>query len=282
MKNNLGFSLVELAVVMMVIGLLLAGAMIPLSTQLEVRSVTETQRILEQIKESITGFAQTNGYLPCPALGTLATGATNAGIEDRGAISGTCNSTSGVVPWATLGVPEADAWGNRFSYWVVQSFADNVSLNTTNGPTQAGTSAATCGYSFLSPAPTNSSFALCSLGNLTVNTRSDTHATTAVAQNLPLVIISHGKNGYGAWRGTGGKLNASGDLDSNFVPDTNDDEETNATAGSTSFIYRYRVSSSTGCSDTVNGSQFCEFDDIVVWISSNLLISKMIAAGKLP
>src|SRR5437762_13518430 len=69
MSRGKGFSLVELAVALAIIALLLAGALIPLSTQVEVRNVADTQRRIESIREAILGFAQANGRLPCPAYG---------------------------------------------------------------------------------------------------------------------------------------------------------------------------------------------------------------------
>src|SRR6266446_8000669 len=124
MSKGKGFSLVELAVALAIIALLLAGALIPLSTQIDVRNGADTQRSMESIRDAIIGFAQANGRLPCPADGTIAAGAANAGTEQLSGASPntTCTNVFGVVPWATLGVPEVDGWGRRFSYWVSQIF----------------------------------------------------------------------------------------------------------------------------------------------------------------
>src|SRR5512140_3465759 len=135
MNPSRGFTLAELAVALVIIGLLLAGALIPLSTQMEVRNTADTQRTMDQIRETIIGFAQANGRLPCPADGTIAAGSAGAGMEQYAA--GMCTGASattafGVVPWATLGVPETDAWGRRFSYWVSPIFADATASNTFN------------------------------------------------------------------------------------------------------------------------------------------------------
>jgi len=71
MKRSKGFSLVELAVAVAIIALLLAGALIPLSTQIDVRNSADTQRGMESIRDAIVGFAQANGRLPCPADGSV-------------------------------------------------------------------------------------------------------------------------------------------------------------------------------------------------------------------
>ena len=265
MSTSKGFSLVELAVALAIITLLLAGALIPLSAQIDVRNVGDTQRSMESIREAIIGFTQANGRLPCPANGGIASGAANAGTEMTSDVppipTSTCTFTFGAVPWATLGVPETDSWGRRFSYWVSQNFADGIGLNTFG---------AGC-----TPAPNPpSSFALCSLGTLTVNTRNETtHAATAVGLVLPAVIISHGKNGSGAFTTAGTTLAAPVGAD--------EIANANHAAGATTFFSRIPTPSRSPCSDAA-GPSFCEFDDIVVMITSNVLIARMVAAGRLP
>ncbi len=263
-----GFTLAELAIALVIIALLLAGAMVPFTAQIEVRDVSDTRRSLESIKEAITGFAQANGRLPCPANGTIATGSASAGTEQFA--SAQCTNTAGVVPWATLGVAETDAWGRRFSYYVVQEFADDNSKLTWSSAGQSPV---------CNPTPTPSqpaSFALCTLGKLTVNTRNDTtHAANAAGAALPAVIISHGKNGYGAY--TNG-----GTLISGLTAGTDEAANASHSAATTTFYSRSPTPSASGCSDTAAGSPFCEFDDIVLMISAPTLIARMVSAGRLP
>ena len=263
MSRSKGFSLVELAVALAIIALLLAGALIPLSTQVDVRNVADTQRSMESIREAIIGFAQANGRLPCAADGTIAAGTANAGKE-------LCPNGFGVVPWATLGVPEVDGWGRRFSYWVSPIFTDTIGTTFNNTFPAAQNPPCTAPV----PVPTQSSFALCSQGSFTVNTRNEsTHAFTAIGLALPAVIISHGKNGYGAYSVSGMVL----------VAPAGADEIANAThtALATTFFGRIPTPSVSPCSDAA-GPSFCEFDDIVVMITSNALIARVVAAGRLP
>jgi prepilin-type N-terminal cleavage/methylation domain-containing protein len=258
--RSTGFTLPELAIALVIIALLLAGAIIPLGTQIDVRNNADTQRTMDQIKEAVIGFALANGRLPCPADGTIAAGAANAGAEQ-------CANSFGVVPWAALGVAETDAWGRRFSYTVSQTFTDAVGTTfNTAGQLPA------CNPT---PTPLQSSFALCTLGNLTVNTRNDgTHAAVALGAALPAVIISHGKNGYGAYNTRGTLLPA---------PAAGTDEGANAThnAAASVFYSRTPTPGASGCGDTAAGS-FCEFDDIVAMISAPILVGRMVSAGRLP
>src|SRR5713226_3898267 len=94
----IGFTLVELAVVLAIVGLLLGSLMYTLSAQTEQRNFEETRRRLEQARELVLSFAIVNGRLPCPAR-SAATAApvTVAGDEVRDA-SGQCTG-DGVVDY---------------------------------------------------------------------------------------------------------------------------------------------------------------------------------------
>jgi len=61
MSRSKGFSLVELAVALAIIALLLAGALIPLSTQIDVRNGADTQRSMESIKDAIIDSPRRTG-----------------------------------------------------------------------------------------------------------------------------------------------------------------------------------------------------------------------------
>lgn len=263
-----GFTIAELAVAVAILGLLIFGAMVPFSTQVEIRNVNETRRTLDSIKDAVIGFAQANGRLPCPADGTVVSGSAGAGTEQF--TSPSCTATFGVVPWATLGTPETDSWGRRFSYWVSPIFADALPPAATTWSSAGQVPA--CAPN---PAPTQASFALCSLGVLNVNTRNEsTRTPTATGSALPVVIISHGKNGFGAYTTAGGTL----------IAPTGADETANAThaAAATTFFTRSPTASASGCDDTLPAQPLCEFDDIVVIIPTSVLISRVVAAGKLP
>jgi prepilin-type N-terminal cleavage/methylation domain-containing protein len=122
-SRRAGFSLVEMAVVVAILGLLLITAMYTLSAQQQQRAREETQRRLEQAREAILGYAIANGRLPCPANG--ATGVQS----ETSAGSGQCTpSYVGYLPAATIGFQPVDtsgfaldAWNNRIRYAVAQN-----------------------------------------------------------------------------------------------------------------------------------------------------------------
>jgi prepilin-type N-terminal cleavage/methylation domain-containing protein len=218
-----GFTLVELAVSLAIIALLLGMLVVPLGTQMDVQRASDTQRQMEHIREAVIGFAIARGRLPCPATPGTPTGTAGAGTENKPGAA--CGLTEGVIPWSDLGVPEADAWGRRFTYRVTTAFADD-------------------------PVGMQASFLITDNGDITV-----TDGATNIASNLPAIIVSHGKNGLGAFQSNGTQLaGAAGN------------ELENANANGT-FVSRTHAP---------------DFDDLVLWVSGNVLKSRMVAASRLP
>lgn len=282
-NRNLGFTLVEMAIVLVIVGLLLGGLLMPLSAQMDQRKNSETQKALDEINQALIGFAVANGRLPCPTAGTIATGQLNAGIEATQTVTTspwdstnpliTCSSFSGVIPWNTLGISELDAWGNRISYSVRSIYAHGLYVDPNTLPIiQADKDSRTqqltgCANPISPSFPTQSSFALCSPGTVATtidsSSVSDIQVLTAytggntIATKIPAIIISHGKNGYGAYTSNGGQLP---------LPPNPGDEYEN-TNGNFNFV---------------SHTPTATFDDLVTWLSPNILFNRMVAAGKLP
>lgn len=162
-----GFSLIEMAFVLIIVTLLLGGLLVPFATQVEQKRIAETQKAMEEIKEALLGFAVANGRLPCPD--TLAS---NDGLEDP--IGGPCvaAATEGNLPWATLGVGSQDTWGNRFRYRISPAFSQSAGFSLlSTGIIDACSIAQAAGVAACAP------------------------ATTSLASNVPAVVLSYGKNG---------------------------------------------------------------------------------------
>lgn len=121
-----GFSLVELAVVMVVVTLLLGGLWMPLSAQNEVRRSVQTQNMLAMAHDALLGYAALQGRLPCP------TTATDAGIgqycTEDAATCGVATATvqshgrcatplNGFLPAVELGLQPVDATGRLLDGW---------------------------------------------------------------------------------------------------------------------------------------------------------------------
>jgi prepilin-type N-terminal cleavage/methylation domain-containing protein len=306
MSQDKGFTLAEMAVAVVILALLLFGAMVPFGTQLDIRSVADTRRTMDTIKDAIVGFAQANGRLPCPAAGSVPAG----GVDAAGRPAGTeqltpvtlpppttavCSSSVGVVPWTTLGTPETDSWGRRFTYRVSPVFADGSAVAsswataTSTSPTSPANQSPPCAPN---PAPNPpASFAMCTLGDIALLTRTVSQSS-AMGLALPVIFVSHGKNGYGAWQPNGIRL---------LLPAAGTDEAANANGGvqvnpinlsalvysQMGFYSRSPTPAAAGCVDptppgTASAAPLCEFDDLVVTVSSSTLVARMVAAGRLP
>lgn len=248
-RHPSGFTLVEMAIVLVIVGLLLGGLLMPLSAQVESQRTKETQKALDEIKEALIGFAIANGRLPCPAPATTATGAAGAGLEPTPVVAGGCANAAGVLPWATLGVNETDAWGNRYTYRIATEFTRTVP--------QTGFTGASC------PPPANpqfAAFALCSQGNMTML---NTGGGSTLSSNVPVVVISHGNNGNGAYNTQGTQLPLGADVD---------EQDNQLTSGGTA----------TANTNFISKTPTATFDDLVVWLSPNILFNRMVSAQKLP
>ena len=184
--NDGGFTLLELAVVLLIVGLLLGGLLVPLSTHIEQGQRAQTQTQLDEGREVLYGFVLKNHRLPCPDCSTDTSGncnviaaadATHIGDGEEDIIAGdNCAHESGNLPWITLGVKGNDAWNRHFTYHVTNNFADAIAAGT--GCT---------------PDTLNISFGLCSDGNIDIVSAAGT--TNYVARSVPAVILSHGSNG---------------------------------------------------------------------------------------
>jgi prepilin-type N-terminal cleavage/methylation domain-containing protein len=190
-----GFSLLEMAIVLVIVGLLLGGLLGSVGALQQRQRLAQTQAQLDEIRDALVAFAAVNGRLPCPADPATPNTTPGAGLERAPTAAGCTGGTSGVLPWATLSLSESDAWGRRFSYRVSAAFARapaGINLTTTGD-------------------------------NVVRNS-----AAVVLAAAVPAVVFSHGENTRGS-RGPSGALAAgsadareqeNADADTEFVADT--------------------------------------------------------------
>jgi len=113
-----GFTLVELAMSLLVIGLLVGTLILPVTGQLNARAIGETEKTMENIKEALIGYAVMNAKLPCPAAVV-----SNPAANDLGTSQSTLCGQEGFVPWAELGIGKVtDAWGFPIRYRVDSAY----------------------------------------------------------------------------------------------------------------------------------------------------------------
>ncbi len=161
-----GFTLVELALVLLVVGLLVALFLPPSLAMLEQQRRKDTREKMQALEQALARFVLVNRRLPCPANGALGTGNAQSGLEQRPAPGDACANLAlqnGVVPWRSLGVDggmATDAWGNLISYRVwARAFNGSQSSITTSLTRNAGMDMSLCDPAGSSPLGAGSSCA---------------------------------------------------------------------------------------------------------------------------
>lgn len=248
-----GFTLTELAVVVVVIALLLGGLLMTLEAQNTARTTAETRQTLQNAHDAIVGFAVRYGRLPCPAT-TTSNGVEAPATPPAPPAANPCTVTKGFVPAATLGIGPTDqngylldAWGQRVRYAV------------TTTDSNAYTTAGKMREQAFNVNP-SALLRICSsaAGNAAATLTACPVGATLIA-DAPAVIFSTGKNGAGG--------PASQDEIENV------DDFFNASNTDRVFVsHELTTAAATGIG---------VFDDVVIWVSPNVLYHRMISAGAL-
>ena len=266
-KCGAGFSLIEIAVVLVILSILLAVIAVPLATQVTQRRVSETKLALDNAQKALLGFAASNGRLPCPATDG-SPGTTNSLGDEAFATggdvnNGICARFVGFLPAVALGLSPVDAegfmvdgWGikqNRLRYavWGSSIGSTDYPFTKTNGLQSRMNDLAPATKKLIfvcQAAPTGTPLAAPNV-NTTTNICG---AATKLTDKTPVVIFSLGANAATGGTGTDELHNFNQD----FVFVSHDPTPAGSTAG--------------------------EFDDIVTWISLNTLFDRMLQAGRLP
>ena len=151
---TLGFTLIEMGIVLVVVGLLLSGGLVAVAPVIASTKASETNQHLDRIEQALNLYVIRYGCLPCPADGSAGTAGGSAGSSAGAytskcltdvASGATCSITNGnaVVPWGTLGLSQndvTDGWGNLISYVVDGTLALNsTSMKRTGSEYPDGT-----------------------------------------------------------------------------------------------------------------------------------------------
>jgi prepilin-type N-terminal cleavage/methylation domain-containing protein len=304
MKSSLrqhGFTLTEIAIVMLIIGLALAATVVPVGRLIQSGQIGNNQEKLESSREALLAFAAINGRLPCPDR-------TGDGLEDRRAggdpSSFGCagNIYEGFLPWATLGVQQIDYWGTRLRYRVSAEFTRAGNTNEwicgpIAGQSLAGTVAPGCsgvsgslppGCTAATGNPNSCTFEIADTGDIPVRDGQVGRTGSVYLMNPTVtpptgavaVILSHGSNRLG---GTGQDGTVFG------APAAGTDEALNGPAlgaiatgarlAAAPFISRPPLDGApAACNDNAS-TALCNFDDQMVYIGANTLVSRVLQSG---
>lgn len=244
MRWQRGFSLAEMAIVLVIVGILMASGLGALRGQLSAQRLRESKLMLERANEALLGFALANNRLPCPA--------NNLGVESRDVVTNRCVNavpafaSFGDLPWQTLGLPELDPWGQRLRYQVT-TFAAAAPANIGDYAQRNPAATPACGDAIAGQKPC---FTLLQSGNLVVRN----FAGQSLVTNAVAVVFSEGGNGLGTSAQEAENRNA----DANFVQDVQQDAP----------------------NPIVNPQPV--FDDVLIWIPTTILNYRLTNAGRLP
>ncbi len=251
-RSSGGFSLAELAIVLVIVALLLGGMLMPLAAQNELRKAAETRKSLQEVRDALLGFAIAHGRLPCPAVaGSTGSEMGGGAVACTGAANGVAD---GFLPGMAMGLAPSDeqgylldAWGNRVRYAVTVAPGAAPNAFTTNNGISS--------YWRANGAPPAADLQICTNSASISNggTRNaDCNAGNALTKGAVAVIYSLGKNSAAGGAGA--------------------DEAANVNADRVFVFHEPRSAGASGG----------EFDDVVVWLSANILYNRMVAAGNLP
>jgi prepilin-type N-terminal cleavage/methylation domain-containing protein len=278
-KQQKGFTLIEIAIVLMIVTILLGYTVAMFPIQQELKHYRQAESEMKEILDNLVAFAQVNGRLPCPDTNGDINATTVVGVIDGleddddlidnvTSLAGTdgliddCKAYFGYLPRATIGISGdidlqgrlLDPWGEPYLYAVSEANNDTDSDATTaaaidvvspNGIQEEGLS---------------NNLQL----DLYICTDSDTLGNdltcadvsgNSVIENVAAVIISTGKD----------KNQVASNIQAENVDDLHD--------GGNDKVYIF---------STRNDTTSTEYDDVVRWLSPNLLYSKMIEAERLP
>ena len=247
MKKDSGFTLLELAIALMIVALLLGGMLNPLGAALETKQRARAQAQLERIKEALTGFAMINGYLPCPTT-TTEPDSNAYGIEDANCDSDP--SAEGYLPWRTLGVQQTDPWGlpgragsdpfkGYWHYRVDRNFSNSAALFR------------------ISSAPAEN---LTIVDNKGMLLTAPTETPVAIVYSTGANLAPDGENA----RFEGAPCGNPGGYDPGGGTSCPDGEP----------LYQG--------GDVSGAGSAAPFDDMLVWLSRPRLFNRMVSAGRLP
>lgn len=250
-----GFTLIEVAIVLLILTIILGYSVAMWPRQQELKQHRAALSEMEAIIEHLVAFAQVNGRLPCPDTANVALD----GREDRSG-GNSCSAFFGFVPGRTLGMEGdydqnnvlMDPWNAGYGYAVspIQDGVPNRVFVTANGIRDFGVNATLL-------ANAANGLYLC---DDNINAPANDTSCTSVSGDEVLgsngevaaVIISLGRD--------------------NAIPATSNVQREN--------LDGFNI----GTSDRVYivTTPRDDYDDLVRWVPTSLLFSKMIAAERLP
>lgn len=158
-----GFSLLELAIAVVILSLISGWLITPLRMHLSQAAYRETAQRLHTIQQALLGHALIMHYLPCPDTDMPPDGWENVLANQS------CDQPEGILPWQQLSVPPTDSWGRFFRYRADQTFTHHgIRFSIADAE-----------------------------GASSLQVTGETGQMTSTASRPVAIVLSHGENGLG-------------------------------------------------------------------------------------
>lgn len=163
-----GFTLVELSIALVVIGIVVAGGLTLTTSMVDRQAYVQTGMQMDDLEKAISAYVATTKKLPCPATASDSIDSPAFGKSQMSC--GSSGVAIGMLPVRTLGLRDrmaADEYGNRYTYAVA------------------------------APLTVSSNQYEASVGNIIIK---DGTNPQPLITDAAYVIVSHGSDGKGAYR----------------------------------------------------------------------------------
>jgi type II secretory pathway pseudopilin PulG len=252
-----GFTLVEMAVVLAIAIILITMGLGAMNAQSTIQAYSATKRKQDLISDALRSYLRQNRRLPCPdsADPAVPNSRNGRGDDNRATVNDPttkCNLEVGIVPYVELGLSREnviDGWDNFFTYHVTPS-------DLADTPCRGWT---------LSACWNPGNVGLLGVGERSPATSATPNDLTAVEKAV-VVLVSHGKNGFGAWTMLGSRIAA---------PAGGTDEAMNTATGPAARNFVTREVTETEV------PTYGPFDDLVIYFTPNDLVSPLVKDGSL-
>lgn len=305
-KINKAFTLIELSIVLVIAAIITASLLGLAFDKTEADKIKETEIILDKIEQAIANYFAEYGSIPCPADATLSLNDPNFGLALRhntnsywcvGGVNGEWfantkiyqNYQLGLIPSKELKIPDElafDSWGRRITYAMVEMCNTSANqyvssyINTDIINPNYNTS-----YNFLNACAFPNKASASQPNDMAVDGTTFTikDASGSIVNStagIPYVLISHGKNGHGAYPKNGGttRINAAANNSTTTAYNLSADEIQNAhmdaSGANIIFTNSFLVQKAPNYTPGAN-----YFDDIVRYKTKEQLIRK---SGRFP
>lgn len=216
-----GFTLIELAVVLLISAAIAAASFTLGTAWIAAEEYTAARRQMTAIENAFETYRRLNHRLPCPAdmtpspglagyEGGTGPGACTGGADVATLLGGTANTYFGAIPARALGLPTSlmfDPWGYQYVYFVDQRATDEGAFDIVNRDT-------TSPSTYIDPNCDNGDGRLYAAGGCTGaiigQLRIDGSGGSTRTTRAMFAVLSHGANGDGGFDRNGVAASVSG------------------------------------------------------------------------